>query len=338
VSDRSSLLFLEDFHPGDIREYGAYPVTRDEIVAFAAEFDPQPFHLDEAAARRSLLGGLAASGWHTCAMMMRLNCEGFLLRSAALGAPGIDEVKWLRPVRPGDVLRVRSTVVDARPSRSRPEKGIARFVFDLLNQRGETVASQKNVIMFRCRKISSEPARTERETSAPALGPEPERSAQARPVAAGDGYMVGLSEEIGAHTFTAEDMVRFARRYDPQPFHLDDDAARDSPFGRLAASGWQTASIWMREFLAWSERMTQERRAHGQPIAVHGPSPGFRDLKWLRPVHAGDTITYRTQVSGRRASASRPGWDLLFTRNTGVNQAGTLVFEFSGTSFLASAG
>jgi acyl dehydratase len=105
-------------------------------VAFAAEFDPQPMHLDEAAASASMLGGLAASGWHSCCLLMRMISDGFLLRSAFLGAPGVEEVRWLAPVRPGTALTARATVLEARPSRSRPTMGLVKFRFELVDPAG----------------------------------------------------------------------------------------------------------------------------------------------------------------------------------------------------------
>lgn len=139
---------FEDFVPGEITTFGAYEVTRDEIVAYAAEFDPQPFHLDEEAGRASLLGGLAASGWHTCAILMRIIFDHFMDGSTSLGSPGIDEVKWLRPVFPGDVLSVRREILEARASASRPDRGMVRFRFEMLNQRQEVVMIQTNPILF----------------------------------------------------------------------------------------------------------------------------------------------------------------------------------------------
>lgn len=130
-------LFFEDFTPGQKIEHGPRLVTREEIVAFAAQYDPQPMHLDEEAGRNSLLGGLGASGWHSCGIMMRMICDGFLLQSASMGAGGVEEVKWLRPVRPGDKLMLHATVMDARASRSRPEMGIVRFLYEIFNARGE---------------------------------------------------------------------------------------------------------------------------------------------------------------------------------------------------------
>ena len=142
---------FEDFVPGMVMRYGARTVTRDEIVDFAARFDPQPMHLDEEAGRASILGGLAASGWHTAAIMMRLNAEHLLNHSTSFGAPGVDEVRWLKPVRPGDRLSVRAKVVETRASRSLPDRGFVSIHFELLNQDGATVMTQDCAIMLGCR-------------------------------------------------------------------------------------------------------------------------------------------------------------------------------------------
>ncbi len=121
----------EDFVPGQVTEYGPRLITREEIIAFAAEFDPQPMHLDEDAASASMLGGLAASGWHSCCLLMRMISENALEGSSFMGAPGIEEVKWLAPVRPGERLTVRATVLETRPSRSRPDMGFVKFHYEL---------------------------------------------------------------------------------------------------------------------------------------------------------------------------------------------------------------
>jgi len=140
--------FFEDFGKGDVAEYGPRTVTREEIVAFAAEFDPQPIHLDEAAGRASMLGGLAASGWHTCALAMRMMADGFLLDAASMGAPGVDEVRWIAPLRPGDSITLRASVLDTRPSRSRPDMGFVTFRFDLVNQTGASVMTMSSSLML----------------------------------------------------------------------------------------------------------------------------------------------------------------------------------------------
>lgn len=143
-----SLIYWEDFVLGSVAEFGPRRVTREEIIAFAAEFDPQPMHMDEDFARTTMLGGLAASGWHTCAIGMRLIVDGFMGRSASIGSPGIDEVRWFKPVRPDDELTLRRTVLETRPLNSRPEWGLVKFRFELFNQSRERVMIQENVNLF----------------------------------------------------------------------------------------------------------------------------------------------------------------------------------------------
>jgi acyl dehydratase len=130
---------FEDFPVGFTGTLPAKLVTREETIAFARQFDPQPMHVDEAAAAKSLLGGIAASGWHTCAMLMRMICEGFLNDTAGLGSPGLAEVRWLKPVKPGDTLRAHYHVLEARLSSKRPDMGICRFVYEVMRDDGELV-------------------------------------------------------------------------------------------------------------------------------------------------------------------------------------------------------
>jgi acyl dehydratase len=142
-------LHWQDFQPGRTFLLGPRAVTAEEIIEFASEFDPQPMHLDEAAGRRSILGGLAASGWHTSSIFMRMMFDSFLSHSASEGAPGVDVMEWKKPVLAGDTLSGRSIVLDARPMRSRPGIGMVKFRHEVDNQRGEIVCSGENSIMFR---------------------------------------------------------------------------------------------------------------------------------------------------------------------------------------------
>jgi acyl dehydratase len=143
--------FFEDYIPGTVFEYGETRVDKAEILDFARRFDPQDMHVDAEAAKRSRFGGLIASGWHTGAMMMRLLADNFLPKRASLASPGIDELRWLHPVRPGDVLRIRVTVLEATPSRSKPDRGIVHTLIEVLNQDGKIVMSLKpmNIIARR---------------------------------------------------------------------------------------------------------------------------------------------------------------------------------------------
>lgn len=146
---------FEDFAEGMTLDLGVKHVTAEEIVAFASEFDFQPMHMDEEAGRASILGGLSASGWHTCAMFMKMMCDAFLLDSTSQGAPGIDYVRWKRPVLAGDTLSGSGTVTSLRESRSRPELGFVTVRHHLANQRGEVVFELQNTGMFLKRRAAA---------------------------------------------------------------------------------------------------------------------------------------------------------------------------------------
>jgi acyl dehydratase len=140
----------------------------------------------------------------------------------------------------------------------------------------------------------------------------------------------GLAVELGTYHFTREAILSFAKAYDPQPFHVDEAAARTGPFGVLIASGWHTAAAWMKCYMAANDAHRNTRVAEGEPVPEQGPSPGFAHLKWLKPVRPGDTISYRLTVTGKRVLSSRPRWGLVESLNEGVNQTGQLVFSFEG--------
>jgi len=143
--------YWEDFVPGQVRETGGHSLTEDEIVEFAKKYDPQPFHIDREKAKQSAFGGLIASGWQTAGMCMRMLCDLYLLESASMGSPGVDEVRWVKPVRPGDTLRLKSTVLETRASASRPDMGTVRSRSEVYNQHGELVMHMSGVGMFRRR-------------------------------------------------------------------------------------------------------------------------------------------------------------------------------------------
>jgi acyl dehydratase len=145
---------------------------------------------------------------------------------------------------------------------------------------------------------------------------------------------IGDKAELGQHTFTAEGIKAFAERFDPQPFHVDEAAASRTHYGGLVASGWHTAAVCMRLMAAHLNRMHAAARERGEPTARAGVSPGFRDLQWLKPVYPGDTIRYATEVVGKRPLESRPDWGLVLLRNTGINQAGDLVFSVLSALFV----
>jgi acyl dehydratase len=145
---------------------------------------------------------------------------------------------------------------------------------------------------------------------------------------------VGQRRELGSFTFTAELIKKFAAQFDPQAFHLDEEAGRNSLFGGLAASGWHVGSVCMKLLVADGQREAAEATARGEKIAVWGPSPGFRELRWLKPVLAGDSVSYASEVEMLRSSEKRPEWGILRARNTGTNQRGELAFSFLATAFV----
>ena len=141
--------------------------------------------------------------------------------------------------------------------------------------------------------------------------------------------------DFGSHTFTADEIKRFAQDFDPQPFHLDEEAAKASIFGGLCASGWHTMAVWMRMMVDKRKQVVAEMTARGEPIPMLGPSPGFRDLRWLKPVYVGDTISYSSAVIDKRPSSSRPEWGVISVQTSGVNQNGEPVVSVVSTAFAA---
>lgn len=150
VEDR----YFEDYVAGSVHEFGSIRVEEEEVIAFARRYDPQIFHTDPEAARQTVFGGLIASGWHTASLMMRLFVDHFLSHVASLASPGVDELRWLQPVRPGDELSLRVEILEARRSRSKPDRGVIQTFIEVLNQKREVVMSMKAVNIIRCREVT----------------------------------------------------------------------------------------------------------------------------------------------------------------------------------------
>ncbi|MDO9561703.1 MAG: MaoC family dehydratase [Bradyrhizobium sp.] len=144
---------------------------------------------------------------------------------------------------------------------------------------------------------------------------------------------IGQRRDVGSFTFTADSIRTFAAQFDPQRFHLDEEAGRQSLFGGLAASGWHVGSVCMKLMVADGQRLSREAAARGEKVAVWGPSPGFRELRWIKPVLAGDTISFASEVESLRISEKRPEWGIVQARNTGTNQRGEMVYSMLATAF-----
>ncbi len=322
-----SLTAFEDFQPGETRAYGAYQFSAPDMAAFASTFDPQAFHLDEAAGRDTILGGLAASGWHTCSALMRMMVDGWLAETSCLAGVGVEDNRWLAPVRPGDILSARTQTLAKIDLRSRPDAGIVKFATSLCNQAGVEVMTQNAAMLFGRRRplgpdFAAAPAKEPRR---PDLSPEriddcagvlPDHFARAR---------IGAYAELGETHFTPDVIRAYAEKFDPLPFHLDEEAGRKHVLGAMSAAGWHTASCWMRHFVAF------RAKAAGGAIPSRA-SPGFSDLVWRKPVLVGDRISFSTQVVGKRPT-SKPGLGLIRSRNRGVNQRGETVLDFYASGF-----
>jgi acyl dehydratase len=327
----------EDLTPGRAFAFGHYTVTRDEIIAYARSYDPQPMHIDEEAAKATLVGGLCAAGYHTCALMMRILYDGFIATSTSLGSPGMDEVRWLKPVRPGDTLSLQMRVTSARDLKSRPDVGISSMTYEMHNQHGDVVLTCASKQLLRRRTPASAiqaPAATAASPLPPPVnlweetGPAPSRLSMYA-----DDRAIGEMIELGRHTFTSDEIIAFARQFDPQPFHLSEEAGRRSLFGGLSASGWHTCAIYIRLIVAERAAVAAAVRAAGRPVAQYGPSPGFRDLRWIKPVLAGDTLEFRSRLVDKRNLASRADRALLVSRTQARNQHKQIVFDVMGQVF-----
>ncbi len=339
-------LYFEDFTPGRVFQYGERTISLQEMVDFATIVDPQPMHVDVVAARETFVRELIASGWHTISLQMRMIVDHILSRSSSMGAPGITSLKWLKPVLPGDTLRAECTVLDSRASNTKPDRGFATFKVEMINQRNEIVLEQIYPQMFARRPdaANEEPAPASLVSPKPAekwygatgdrpdwftLAPyEPGFSSQRF-----DDLEIGTSVKLGSCHFPASEIIRFGTAFDPQPFHLDEEAGRNSHFGGLVASGWHTAAGWMRLMIENRKRSSEVLLASGIKPAELGPSPGFTDLRWLKPTYEGDTLNYHVELAEKRPTASRPAWGLVKQRNFANNQHGELVFEFYGNVF-----
>ena len=338
IPSPDGIFYHEDMVPGASATYGDLTVTRDAIIAFATAYDPQPIHLDEAAAKASIVGGLCASGFHTCALMMRLLCDHFLLRSTSLGSPGLDEVKWLQPVRPDDHLAVRISILETRDLQSRPEVGISKMRFELLDAAKRPVLEAITNQLMRRRHpghavTADRPAR-----SAPAplasLWDEPAITTVVDTGNYFEDIVVGENRALGGHTFGHGEIIAFAAAFDPQPFHLDEAAGKQSLFGGLAASGWHTAAIFIRHVVEARQQHERHLSAARRPLAQWGPSPGFRTLSWPRPVLMGDHIDYRNKVIEKRELKSRPTRGLIVSQGEGRNQHGEVVYRITSQIFV----
>ncbi|MGO9008291.1 MAG: MaoC family dehydratase [Beijerinckiaceae bacterium] len=242
------LIYFEDVVPGEAALFGDYEITKDEIFEFAAQFDPQPFHLDEEAAKKTLLGGLSASGWHTAAISMRLLYDSFLVHAASMGAPGVDELKWLKPVRPGDRLSLRVNVLEKKESQSRPDLGLVQTQSDVFNQNGELVMTYRAPLMLRRRQAAAQPRSRDAPQEATSQNYDDVGSNRSKVMNAIDSKSLERDEQMGSGTLRELDSAGKAaqRRTFPHPAVAEQEASQAAvaaphhyPFFEDLAVGWR---------------------------------------------------------------------------------------------------
>jgi acyl dehydratase len=303
----NELLYFEDFPVGKTFGIGRTDISATQIDSYAAAFDPRP----------RANGGIqpAASPIQLCAILMRLNFDGWMSGTAARGAPGVDEVVWQQPAHAGQPLNGRARVLNARVSHSKPELGFVQFRYELIDDQGKLAIAQTNYVMFARRNadgVTERPTQKKKPETAAAQA----EAAHAMPKE-WNVHALGKRVATGTTHFTRDDIIAFARVYDPQSFHVDEVAAKSGPFGALAASGWHTASAWMNAYV----------RACDQSGLNPGRLLSMTDLRWLRPTYAGDTIAWDfTPIDIAPNGAAEA---ILTSRNSGANQDGVPVFEFT---------
>jgi acyl dehydratase len=323
------LLYHEDLELGRAYVSASKTVTAEEILAFGRAWDPQPMHVDAEAAKKTIVGGLCASGYHICVIMMRLVCESVLNRVASLGSPGVDEVKWLKPLRPGDVVYTSYRIEEKRVLRSRADVGASKVLVELIDAKGEVLANWTTNQFTRLRSpatAAGPPRKAQPPASLNLWQVAPPPPLVSKPDLYFEDREVGETFDLGSHQFTKDGIIAFAREYDPQPFHLDETAAKASLFGALAASGWHTAALYIRSLVAARQQASAAAAAKGIELAVYGPSPGCKNLSWPRPVLVGDSVDYRARLVDKIDLKSRPNRGLLILNSQGRNQKGEIVF------------
>nr|WP_170297385.1 MaoC/PaaZ C-terminal domain-containing protein [Burkholderia latens] len=307
-------------------------IELDDIVRFAREYDPQPMHVDPEAAKESIMGGLIASGLHTCSLAARMIAESLPLGSKPVAIQNVDMVKWIKPVRAGDRLQLRKTILKAYKSEN-SDTEIVQYRFDVLNGSDQEVMNQTAWVAFGPRasdlqtRLQFEEARDAADKSE-AGSPNMDAGDRHLDRSYFDDVIVGESAILGHHQFTAEEIESFAQVYDSLPCHwVDRGESLDHLSGRRTAPGWLVTSVWMKLYVTGRNKTVHANFSATGRQAQYGLSPGIWDMKWLKPVHAGDILSYSARVSKTRLVNSKPGWGLVFYENDAVNQRGERVFE-----------
>ena len=303
---------------------GTAVLGRDDIIAFASEFDAQPFHLDDSAAETTLLGGLAASGWHTCVTVMGLLRRELDRRALALEPAGAEDIVWLKPVRPDDALTA-TLVWGARSCGACGDHmGAFPASIEAVNQHGDTVMRWRmDCLVGVAGKAAS--AMSSRDGECPMRKARPARAPR-RPDDHGIKFFehVAPGDEIdlGQYEFTEERIRRFCDSYDGV------STASGKSAGPPTAAPWHVAAAWMHCIVRYYDRHGREMASEGQPVPLLGPAAGVKHMRWHRPVRAGETITFRAWAERKIEIASHDDWGLLVVGAEGIDAGGRAVVSF----------
>ena len=328
---------FEELEVGEAFRLGPYPMSEKRIIEFARSFDPQPMHLDSGSGQASPLGGLAASGWHTASVAMRLVYDAWLRTLRGAGSPGIERNEWPRALMAGETVQGDGRLLSKRVLRTRPGTGVAHVELSLQGSKGGAeVLRARWWVFFERNSRDSSPERLsepDQSRARPERTPPPRLSDASVPdlrmlhlggVERGETVFLG---EVAANT---DEILSFARSFDPQPFHVDPLAAEDGPFRGLCASGWHTCSLWMRANVRARQRILasldeNERRQLEHSAAV---GLGFDDLSWTRPVRPDQRLLAFITALESRESRSRPGWGIARWRAEITDDDENLVLRF----------
>lgn len=290
--------YFEDFAVGMEADYGGMEITKEAIFAFARAFDPQPMHLDEEAAKKTLLKGLGSSGLHSNAAVIKMTAEEFLHDTAVIDLYAVKEFRWRVPVRPADRLYIHAKVLRCYVDPGQPAIGFLELALTVSRNHVETAIEMHATYALARRG-----------------------QAPTRPVSPFDPSQCDGMEEIWRFTFTEDEMCAFAREFDPLPHHLDAAAGAASVYGGLVASPWYLCAQNVHATIL--HRKQEVARGVGRRT---GPSPGWREVHWPAPARPGDTIVYRRRLESLRRRESRPDWGVQTVRMIADNQRGEVVF------------
>lgn len=303
---------------------GSVSLSREQIVAFASEFDPQPFHLDDQAARATLLGGQAASGWHTCLIVHHLLEKAMMERSLLLRMSGAEDIRWRRPVRPGDTLSGRIVFSSKSDGTCSSDSGIFGAVIDVTNQHSELVASWHTD----CNVLRSAPSARLGGAIFPPRGARVARVRRRRgdhAIKFFDDVEVGDEIDLGDYTFTNERVAAFRDLCESNP-QCPARHAADLLAERV--HDWHVVSAWMHSIVRYYRLHSERLHRSGNPVPLLGPAAGVKHLRWHAPVRVGETISYSTWAERKLGIATREDWGLLIAGAEGVNAAGQTVVSF----------